>query len=48
MFGSYARGDFKINADIDVMIWVDTSEIEMKECENKIYVWHIISTVNMI
>ena len=37
LFGSYARGDFKINSDIDVMILVDTSTLEMQECENKIY-----------
>lgn len=37
LFGSYARGDFKINSDIDVMILVDTSASEMQECENKIY-----------
>lgn len=37
LFGSYARGDFKINSDIDVMILVDTSISEMQECENRIY-----------
>ena len=37
LFGSYARGDFKINSDIDVMILVDTSTLEMPKCENKIY-----------
>ena len=37
LFGSYARGDFNINSDIDVMILVDASKSEMKECEDKIY-----------
>ena len=37
LFGSYARGDFKINSDIDIMILVDASVSEMRECENKIY-----------
>lgn len=37
LFGSYARGDFKINSDIDVMILVDTSTSEMQKCENEIY-----------
>lgn len=37
LFGSYARGDFKINSDIDVMILVDASKTELKKCESKIY-----------
>ena len=37
LFGSYARGDFKINSDIDVMILVDASKTELKKCENRIY-----------
>ena len=37
LFGSYARGDFKINSDIDIMILVESSDSGMKECEDKIY-----------
>ncbi|MBQ9990459.1 MAG: nucleotidyltransferase domain-containing protein [Lachnospiraceae bacterium] len=36
LYGSYARGDFKINSDIDVMILVDTPDTDMRECESKI------------
>lgn len=37
LFGSYARGDFKINSDIDIMILVESTDSGMKECEDKIY-----------
>lgn len=34
LYGSYARGDFNSDSDIDVMILVDAEDI--RECENKI------------
>ena len=37
LYGSYARGDFKIDSDIDIMILVDISEKDKRDCENKIY-----------
>ena len=30
VYGSYARGDFRENSDIDIMILVDMSDIELK------------------
>jgi len=37
LYGSYARGDFKINSDIDIMILIDISESQKREYENKVY-----------
>lgn len=37
LYGSYARGDFKINSDIDIMILVESSASGIKACEDKIY-----------
>lgn len=37
LFGSYARGDFRKDSDIDVMILVDLEEIPMKRYEDKVY-----------
>ena len=31
LYGSYARGDFKADSDIDVMILVDLSDIEIEK-----------------
>ena len=30
VYGSYARGDFRENSDIDIMILVDMSDLELK------------------
>lgn len=30
LYGSYARGDFNVNSDIDIMILVDLSDDEIK------------------
>lgn len=31
LYGSYARGDFKPDSDIDIMILVDSTEMEIEE-----------------
>ncbi len=36
LYGSYARGDNRIDSDIDIMILVDLKDKSMKECENQI------------
>lgn len=35
LYGSYVRGDFKRDSDIDIMILVDMKDY--KDCEDKIY-----------
>ena len=37
LYGSYARGDYKKNSDVDIMILVDLSETEIKKFENRVY-----------
>ena len=36
LYGSYARGDYNNNSDIDIMILVDLPETEIKKIENDI------------
>lgn len=36
LYGSYARDDFKIDSDIDVMVLVDLDDLFMKAYEDKI------------
>lgn len=36
VYGSYARGDYNDNSDIDIMILVALSEDEIKQTENSI------------
>lgn len=31
LYGSYARGDFRVGSDIDIMILVDLSDAEIRE-----------------
>lgn len=31
LYGSYARGDFRPDSDVDIMILVDISDLELKE-----------------
>ena len=37
VYGSYARGDYRDNSDVDVMILVDLTEQEIKKFENDVY-----------
>lgn len=37
LYGSYARGDYKKNSDVDVMILVTMPDSEIKKIENEIY-----------
>lgn len=37
VYGSYARGDYQDNSDVDVMILVDLPEQEIKAKENMVY-----------
>lgn len=36
LYGSYARGDFRIDSDIDIMILTDFTDEELEEMSNKI------------
>ena len=36
LYGSYARGDYRENSDIDIMILVDTSLKDLKSYEDKL------------
>ncbi len=37
LYGSYARGDFRENSDIDIMILTTLSENEIEQIENRIF-----------
>lgn len=37
LYGSYARGDYNKNSDIDIMILTDLSDNEISEYSNKIW-----------
>ena len=36
LYGSYARGDYRADSDIDIMILVDMSDIELKSYGEKL------------
>jgi len=36
LYGSYARGDYNENSDIDIMILVELSELEIKEYRHEL------------
>lgn len=37
LYGSYARGDFNAQSDLDIMILVGSSENDIKKYENNVY-----------
>jgi predicted nucleotidyltransferase len=37
LYGSYARGDYNNNSDVDIMILVDLSNEEIKKLENAVF-----------
>ena len=37
LYGSYARGDYNENSDIDLMLLVDMKENEIKQIVNSVY-----------
>ena len=37
VYGSYARGDYTENSDVDIMILVKISDDEIREIKNEIY-----------
>ena len=37
LYGSYARGDFKNDSDIDIMILLDISDMEAKDYQEKLF-----------
>ena len=37
LYGSYARGDYNLSSDVDVMILVKMSDNEIKKIENQVY-----------
>ena len=50
LYGSYARGDFNNNSDIDIIILTDLNSEEMPEYQDKIwdYAYEIESKNNII
>lgn len=36
LYGSYARGDFRADSDIDIMILVDRTDMELKEYRHQL------------
>lgn len=37
VYGSYARGNYQDNSDVDVMVLVNLPEMEIKKLENDVY-----------
>ena len=37
VYGSYARGDYRDNSDVDVMVLVKMSDEEIREVKNDVY-----------
>ena len=37
LYGSYARGDFEQNSDVDIMILLDVSESDLKSYSQKLF-----------
>lgn len=43
LYGSYARGDYRENSDIDLMILTTLTDNEIENIESKILIWRLIS-----
>lgn len=37
LYGSYARGDYKSDSDVDIMVLLDLSDLELKEYSQKLF-----------
>ena len=37
VYGSYARGDYNCNSDVDIMILIKMSNSDIKKIENQVY-----------
>lgn len=37
VYGSYARGNYQDNSDVDIMVLVNLTEAEIKKLENAVY-----------
>ena len=44
LYGSYARGDFRPDSDVDIMILVDMSDLELKAYGQQLSLIHIFWT----
>ncbi len=47
LYGSYARGDFRPDSDIDVMILVDTDRAGVSPLEKRYVMSHMILMMSM-
>lgn len=45
LYGSYARGDYKTNSDIDVMILTDLTDDEITEYRDKL--WELVYDIEL-
>ncbi len=43
VYGSYARGDYQKNSDVDIMILVDADDYEIKKDLIWFVIWHLIT-----
>ena len=43
VYGSYARGDYQKNSDVDIMILVDADDYEIEEDLIWFVIWHLIT-----
>lgn len=48
VYGSYARGDFEENSDVDIMILTSLDRNQIKPVEYKYMIWHLIILWNMV